>query len=131
MGERQVLVDPGAARQAREFSSRADSMICRYLPVDHVAVVVDGGEVVVRADLLDLPERVEQRPVVPQRHVVDRGRVAIEVGARQARVARQRSLLDLVEPERRRASPGCCCTMNGVSRTCSFGATTKRWMTAA
>ena len=101
MGERQVLVDPGAARQARRVQLARRQHDLPVLPVDHVAVVVDGGEVVIRADFLDLPERVEQRPVVPERHVDDRCRVAIEVGARQVRVSCQRPLGHAVEAIRR------------------------------
>ena len=71
------------------------------LAVDHVAVVVDRDEVVVRADFLDLPERVEQRLVVPERHVVERGGVSRDVGARQRRIARELALFDVVEAEGR------------------------------
>ena len=41
------------------------------LPVDHVAVVVHGDEVVVGADLLQLPEGLQQRIAIPQPDVVD------------------------------------------------------------
>ena len=42
------------------------------LAADAIAVVVDREEVVVRADRLDLAERLEQRLAIPQPHVVDR-----------------------------------------------------------
>ena len=81
VGERQVLVDPGAARQRLGVQLAGRQHDLTVLPVDQVAVVVDGGEIVVGTDLLKLSERVEQRPVVPERNVVDGGPVALEIGA--------------------------------------------------
>ena len=56
------------------------------LAVDVIPVVVDRDEVVVRADRLDLPERLEQRLAIPESHVVDRravgrDRLRCELGA--------------------------------------------------
>ncbi len=100
VGERQVLVDPGAARQALRVQLAGRQHDLPVLAVDRVAVVVDGDKVVVGSDLLQLAERVEQRTVVPKRHVLDRRGVAFEVRARQMRFARQRLLGDLFERER-------------------------------
>ena len=89
VGERQPLVDPRAVGQARavQFARREHHL--PVLAVDEVAVVVDRHEVVVRADFLDLAERVQQRLVVPERHVLERERVAREVAPRQQGVPRQ------------------------------------------
>ena len=79
------------------FSSRTDSITCRVLAVDRVAVVVDVDEVVVRPDLLDLRERLQQRLVIPQPHVLDRAGVGDDVLRRQLGVARHLALLDAIE----------------------------------
>ena len=100
VGERQLLVDPGAARQAARVQLARRQHDLPVLAVDDVAIVVDPGEVVVGADLLDLPEGIEQRLVVPERHVLDRGGVAFEVRPREPGVARELPLFHLVEPER-------------------------------
>ena len=80
-----------------EFSSRADSITCRSCAVDAVAVVVHRDEVVVGADLLDLPERLEQRLVIPQPHVLERGGIAgdvVRVSRRRRTVARSSTLVE-------------------------------------
>ena len=63
--------------------------------------------------------------MVPEPHVLERRRVGLDVLARQRGVARQLALLDVVEPNARRVA-AMLCIMYGVSRTCSFGATTNR-----
>ena len=100
VGEGEVLVDPRPARKAPRVQLASRQHDLPVLPVDRVAVVIDGDEVVVGPDLLDLAERVEQRPIVPERHVVDRRRVPLEVRARQAGFARQRLLHRSVQAER-------------------------------
>ena len=70
------------------------------LPVDPVAVVVHRDEVVVGADLLELPEGLEQRLPVPQPHVLDGGRVGPDVGQGEAGLAGQLADLHAVEPPR-------------------------------
>ncbi len=75
------------------------------LAVDQIAVVVDRVEIVVRADFLDLAERVEQRQIVPQRHVVERGRVARDVRRRQRCITRDAALFDADRARRLSASP--------------------------
>ena len=84
-----------------ELSSRAESMICRYSPSILVAIVVDGHEVVVRADLLELSEGVQKRLVVPKRHVSERGAVEVDLGSSEESVAFELTLFHLVERERR------------------------------
>ena len=100
VGERQVLVDPGPAGKAGGVQLPRREHDLPVLPVDRVPIVVHAGEVVVGADLLELAERVEQRPLVPQRDVLDRRGIALEVGARQPRIAGQPPLLDPIQRER-------------------------------
>ncbi len=69
------------------------------LAVDDVAVVVHRREVVVGADLLDLPERLEQRLVIPETHVVERVAVVGDVVGGQLGVAGERPLLNRIERE--------------------------------
>lgn len=59
-------------------SSRGESIRLAQLSIDYIAIVVDRMEVVIRADLLDLGERIEQRLVIPEAYVVDRGRISVE-----------------------------------------------------
>jgi hypothetical protein len=96
----EALVDPRPVRQAVgvELASRQHDL--PQGAVDPVAIVVDRGEVVVGADLLNLRERLEQRLVVPQAHVLQRRRVAFDVLAAERRIARNRAFLDAVERER-------------------------------
>ena len=82
------------------FSSRTDSITCRELAVDHVAVVVDVLEVVVRPDLLDLRERLQQRLVIPEPDVLDRAGVVDDVARRQLGVAGELAFLDAIERRR-------------------------------
>ena len=100
MRERQLLVDPGPARQAARVQLARREHDLPVLAVDDVAVVVDRDEVVVRPDLLHLAEGVEQRLIVPERNVLDRRRVALEVAPRQPCISRERPLLHAIEPER-------------------------------
>ena len=95
--EGEPLVDPRAARQRRGVHLARRQHDLAVLAVDHVTIVVDRHEIVVRADLLDLPERIEQRLIVPQRHVVERGGVALDVCGRQGGFARNLALDNLVE----------------------------------
>ena len=99
--EDQPLVDPGAVGQRRRVQLARRQHHLPVLAVDLVAIVVDRHEVVVGADLLDLAERLEQRLVIPQPHVVERFAVGLDVGARQRRLAGQLALLDAIERERR------------------------------
>ena len=78
MGERQMLIDPDAGLQVRIRQLARRDHELTVLAVDHVAVVVDVLELVVGPDLLELRERPQQRPVVPQPDVLDRGRVPLE-----------------------------------------------------
>src|SRR2546422_11465724 len=63
----------------------------RSLPVDPVAVVVHRDEVVVGTDLLQLPERLEQRVAVPQPDVVDGRPVSPDVPLGEPGLAGERS----------------------------------------
>ena len=99
VGEGQVLVDPVAAGQRVGVQLARRQHDLAVLAVDPVAVVVDGDEVVVGADLLDLAEGVLQRLVIPERHVAQRHRVGVEVAAGQRRVAGQLALLHPLERE--------------------------------
>ena len=84
--EGEVLVDPGAVRQAFGIQLARREHHLTQLAVDRVAIVVDRREVVIGAQLLDLAEGLEQRLVIPQAHVLDRVGVAVDVFARQLRV---------------------------------------------
>ena len=85
--EGEVLVDPRAVRQALGIQLARREHHLPQLAVDRVAIVVDRREVVVGAQLLDLAEGLEQRLVIPEAHVLDGVGVAVDVFARQRRVA--------------------------------------------
>ena len=68
------------------------------LAVDRVPVHVDVGELVVGADLLELGEAREERPVVPQPDVLDGEAVALERGRRELLLGGELLLLDRGEP---------------------------------
>ena len=131
MREGEPLVDPGAVGQRRGIELARREHHLAQLAVDLVAVVVHRREVVVGADLLDLAERLEQRLVIPQPHVVERRAVLVDVGARQLGVAGERALLDRDRARTRARVASMLYWMYGASRTCSFGVTTKRWMASA
>ena len=101
MREGQPLVDPRSRGQTLGIQLARAEHDLAVLPVDRVAVVVDRDEVVVGADLLDLAERVEKRLLVPERHVLERGGIRVDVRAREQRVTRELALRDAVEIERR------------------------------
>ena len=109
-----------------EFSSRADSITCRGWPLMRVAIVVHRHEVVVRADLLDLAERIEQRLVIPEPDVLERGRVARDVVARERARRRTAARSSTRSSAKARRVASMLCWMNGDSRACSLGVTTKR-----
>ncbi len=79
VGVDELLLGPGAVR-----AEQLDVQLARgqhdlaLLVLDLVAVDVDVGEAVVAAEVLLLPERRQQRPVVPQPQVVDRRLVLAE-----------------------------------------------------
>jgi hypothetical protein len=112
-------------RQRARDSRREHDLAVRA--VDEVAVGIDPDEVVVRPDLLHLPERIEERLVVPERHVLDRRGVALEVRPRERRIARELPFFHAIEAERvaRRRD------VVQIRRLahCSFGPTTNRWIT--
>ena len=80
MREGEALVHPGAARQRFVVQLARREHGLAQLAIQPVAVVVHRDEVVVGADFLDLRERIEQRRVVPQPHVVHRCAVVFDVG---------------------------------------------------
>ena len=81
------------------FSSRVGQHHLPHDTVDLVAIDVDVGEVVVRADLLDLTQRVLQRAPVPQPDVLQRFLIVLRVQRVEAGVGRVRHLVDRVEAE--------------------------------
>ena len=95
--EAQAVVHPRLVRQAVgvEFARREHHLTA--LPVDPVAVVVDRHEVVVRADFLDLRERLEQGLMIPEPHVRDRLGVGDDVFRVERVVAGQFLFVDAVE----------------------------------
>ena len=99
MGERQVLVDPVAVRQGIGIELARREHDLPIAAVDHVPVVVDRDEVVVRADLLNLRERLQQRLGIPQPHVAERGLVRVDVRAGELRIARQLPFVDVLQGE--------------------------------
>ncbi len=66
--------------------------------VDRVAIDVDVREVVVRADLLELPERVLQRAPVPKPNVLERRLIVRGIGRLDGRLRGERALGYPVEP---------------------------------
>jgi len=96
----QTLVHPRPARQAGRVELACRQHHLAKLTVDPVPVVVHRDELVVGADLLELRERVEQRLVVPQPHVLEGGRVVGDVGLRELSLAGEGPGLHLVQPER-------------------------------
>ena len=97
----QPFVDPRPVGQAAGVELACREHRLAILAVHDIPVVVDRCELVVGPDLLNLPERVQQRRVVPQPDVVDRLRVVLDVRHGERGVTRQLSLLDLVEVKRR------------------------------
>ena len=100
VGERQVLVDEGPGRERRGVELPRREQDLPVLPVDPVPVVVHGDEIVVGADLLQLPEGQQQRVPVPEPHVLDGRRVGPDVGQREIGLAVQLAGLHAVEPPR-------------------------------
>jgi len=100
VGEREPFVDPGAAREALGVQLAGRQHDLAVLAVDEVPVVVHRDEVVVRPDLLQLPECVQQGLVVPERHVPEGGAIVVDGGACEDGVAGELALLHLVERER-------------------------------
>ena len=102
MGVDELLLGPGAVR-----AEQLDVQLPRgqhdlsLLLLDLVTVDVDVGEAVVAAEVLLLPERRQQRPVVPQPQVVDRRLVFVEDPAGELLLTGERARLDRVEVERR------------------------------
>jgi hypothetical protein len=68
------------------------------LAVHRVPVVVHVHEAVVGADLLELGVGGEERPVVPEANVLDRGVVPLEVRRAEVLVRRKLLLGDAIEP---------------------------------
>jgi hypothetical protein len=95
--ENQPFVDPGAVGQRRGIELAGGQHHLPVLAVDLVAIVVDRDEVIVGADLLDLPECLEQWLVIPQPHVLERAAVVLDVLPGEGGLAAQLALLDLVE----------------------------------
>ena len=93
------LVDPVAAAlgQALDVQLADRQHHLPRLAVDRVAVDVDVGKVVVGADLLDLPQRVLQRPPVPEPDVLERVAVLVDLRRFDARLRPETALLDAVE----------------------------------
>ena len=98
----QLLVDPVAAalRQLVHVQLASREHHLPHRAVDLIAVDVDVGEVVVRADLLDLAQRVLQRAPVPEADVLQRRLVVRGVERFDARFRRERALREAVQAER-------------------------------
>ena len=95
----QLLVDPVAAALGQFLDvelARGDHHLL-HRSVDHVAVDVDVGKIVVGADLLDLPQGVLQRAPVPQPDVLERQLVVGQVECLERGVGRKRMLRDAIE----------------------------------
>src|SRR5690606_29834319 len=95
--ELEVLVDPRAVRQALALELARREHELRELAVERVAIVVDRDELVIRADLLELRERIEQRAVIPQADVVDGGAVVFDDLGGELAHARELALDDVGE----------------------------------
>ena len=100
MGEGQVLVDEGPGRQRRRVELPGREQDLAVPAVDLVAVVVHRDEVVVGADLLELPEGLEQRLPVPEPDVLDGRRVGLDVGQGEIGLALELPGLHAVDPPR-------------------------------
>ena len=96
----EVLVDEAARRQRRRVHLARREHHLPQLPANVIAVVVDGEEVVVRSDRLDLAERLQQRLAIPQSHVVDRRAVRGHELRREARLGAELALRDAVQAPR-------------------------------
>ena len=98
--EDEPFVDPGAIGQRRRIELAYREHHLPVLAVDLVAIVIDRHEVVIGANLLDLPKRLEQRLVIPQPHVLERPAVVLDVLLAEGGLAAQLALLDQVEGKR-------------------------------
>ena len=100
VGVDELFVDPVAAALRQlvdvELARREHHLPDRSVHL--VAVDVDVGEVVVGADLLDLPQRVLQRAPVPQPDVLQRRLIVWGVQCLEAALGRERPLLDAAQP---------------------------------
>ncbi len=79
VGEDEPLVDPGLVRQVRVGQLPRGQHDLQVLVVHGVAVVVHILEVVVGPDLLQLAVGLEQRLLVPEPDVLDRGQVLPDI----------------------------------------------------
>src|SRR5918999_905272 len=90
----------------RSGGERFDVQLARreqYLavaPVDQVAVVIDGYEIVVGPNFLKLAKGLEQWLAIPQAHVLDCRRIGLNVLEGERRVAAENFRLHAVEPQR-------------------------------
>jgi len=96
--EGQALVDPARGLQVLVGKLPRREHQLAVLAVQRVAVVVDVHELVVGPDLLELTVRAQQRPVIPEPDVLDRGGVARERPRVEGLLGREPALLDPVEP---------------------------------
>jgi hypothetical protein len=100
MREGQVLVDERARGQRLGVELARREQDLAVLAIDPVPIVVDRYEVVVRADLLQLPKGAQQRRAIPQAHVLDGGRVGAQRGERERRDPLEVARLYAVDPPR-------------------------------
>src|SRR5678810_368699 len=93
-----MLVDEYARGQRCGIHLTRREQHLSELAADLVPVVVDGEEVVVRTDRLDLPERLQQRLAIPEANVVDGRAVRRDELRGEPGVGAELALLDGVEP---------------------------------
>ena len=111
----EVLVDEPLRRQRVGVQLARRQHHLAQLAADAIAVVVDRDEIVVRADRLDLPERLQQRLAIPEPHVVDRG--AVGGDRRRRELGRRAELAQLHAGDPPRVARRLMCwAICGVSR---------------
>ena len=95
----ELLVDPVAAalRQPIDVQLADCEHHLTHAAVHLIAIDVDIGEVVVGANLLNLAERVLQRPPVPEPDVLERVLIVVRFDSGDARVGGKRHLFDPVQ----------------------------------
>ncbi len=97
MGIGQALVDEVPRRERRRVELAGREEHLAVAAVDPVPIVVHRDEIVVRADLLKLPERLQEGVPVPQAHVVDRRAVGLDVVQGERGLAAEVPDLDVVD----------------------------------
>ena len=116
MSEGEPFVDESPRRQRRHVQLARGKVNLTVPSVDRVPVVIDGHEVVVGADFLELLEGLHQEITLPQADVVDGGAIRFDVRDRQLDFPRRVASDDLVESPRPASGIDVVAQVRGLAR---------------